>query len=53
MADLLLLLLRHTLEHRPGELALYVGDAIRSEMSAMADTIASLEARIVTLEGRP
>jgi hypothetical protein len=43
LADLLLMLLRHALDHRPEALTLYLAEALRPELEPLAEAVAGLE----------
>jgi hypothetical protein len=52
LAELPLLLLRHALQSRSEELAMYLAEALRPELTPLAEAIAVLERRIARLEAR-
>jgi hypothetical protein len=45
LADLLLLLLRYALQHRPDALRMYLAEALRSELEPIVESLAKLESR--------
>jgi hypothetical protein len=52
LADLLLLLLRHALQHQPDALRLYLAEALRPELGPITAALANLEQHVVALERR-